>query len=313
MQAFIIYSPAGSDEIYRSDSLVDDNGCGALTFGQGVRLRTWLDECHPSMPVAEKPTDYEHYSEAISTVAKTFGPLGGKAVICRQITGEFHKFDFETMVRRYFAMFPGMFCFAFYHPRYNYWMGASPELLVESTGEHTARTRALAGTRRREPGDTAPYTWDEKNIHEHKVVTADICSRIEAMGPQWQAVPQATEEFDYGNIAHLRTPIEIKCSQGKAIVSDIADAIHPTPAVGGFPRDKAIETIAGLEETPRGYYGGIISTPGQAYVMLRCVHFDSRCWCIYTGSGVTGASSAADEWDETQAKAAPLINLLNDF
>lgn len=309
MEPFVIFSPANSNDVFCCNALLADDGSGTLTFEGGLTIRPWLDECYKAMPVNEQTTSFENYSLSIDSVVRTFGPLGGKAVICRQITGKFKNFDFKVLTRRYFSMFPDMFCFAFYHPRYNFWMGASPELLVESTGPHTARTRALAGTRRN--GLDEP--WDEKNLNEHRVVSDDICRRIEALGTQWKAVPRRPVEFPYGEIAHLCTPIDIECVAEPIDISMVANAIHPTPAVGGYPRQKAIETIAKLESSPRAYYGGIISTPSTAYVMLRCVHFDSHNWCVYTGSGVTGASTSLDEWNETEAKAAPLVNLLNAF
>lgn len=94
---------------------------------------------------------------------------------------------------------------------------------------------------------------------------------------------------------------------------EIIGAIHPTAAVGGYPVATAIEEIDRTESFPRYFYGGTLVTPRLAYVVLRCVHFDAQRWCVYTGSGITADSDPADEWGETQAKAAPLLDILKKY
>ena len=308
-RAFVLYSPAGESEIYRNDNLLSDSG-GRLVFDGGIEIRPWLDTDYGRMTVPANGTPRQNYSMAVDKVAADFHDIHGKAVVCRQICGGFANFNLEAMAGKYFAGFEDMFCFAFYHPRYNYWMGASPELLVEAIDGQHARTRALAGTR----PSSEHGAWDAKNLEEHTIVVKDICSRVSAIGDGWVAEPQPRGELPYGSIAHLCTPIIIQREgDGDFPLGNVVKAIHPTPAVGGFPRAKALEAIKTLESAPRYYYGGVFTIPGCAYVMLRCVHFDRTHWCIYSGSGVTGESNSADEWIETEAKAKPLVDLLNSF
>ena len=282
----------------------------ALQFGAAsVHPWTGLSFSQP-MEVCPESTSEADYKADIRAVVEGLRARGGKTVICRQICGTFADFDLDAMVDRYFNLFPGMFCFCFYHPVTGYWMGASPELLLTVRGSKLeASTRALAGTRRRGAADC----WSRKNIEEHEMVTADMCRRITDL--DLQAVSGERYNFAYGDIEHLCTPIDIKGDLRGVSLSRIIDAIHPTPAVGGYPRPQALADIAATEHWPRNCYGGYISLRNGddtiVYVVLRCVHFDRHKWAVYTGSGITADSDADDEWRETAAKAAPLLSILS--
>ena len=192
-------------------------------------------------------------------------------------------------------------------------MGASPELLLEEKSDKLVYTRALAGTRR--SGCQEP--WSNKNIEEHTLVVDDICRRVADAGNGINAIAETRYNFRYGRIEHLCTPIRIEKATGKLSVDDIIARIHPTAAVCGFPCDVAMTEIARAERNPRNYYGGVITVRhnglSTAYVVLRCVHFDSSHWAVYTGSGITAASDPIDEWQETDDKAAPLISILSKY
>ncbi len=287
-----------------------------LRFG-GAKVSPW-PSCsfsqEKSMSVPACSTPKEDYVRTINDIKAKLEVRGGKTVLSRQICGTFKVFDPEAVMEEYFASFPDMFCFMFSHPSTGYWMGASPELLLEVIGDKLAKTRALAGTR---PADTIGR-WSEKNIEEHRIVVEDICLRINALETPAKAEALEPYNFSYGVVEHLCTPIAIRnVADGVFPAEDVIAAIHPTPAVCGFPRPDAMRDIAEAETTPRNCYGGLITVPGNngplAYVVLRCVHFDERNWAVYTGSGITAASDAFDEWNETAAKATPLIELLNKY
>ena len=136
------------------------------------------------------------------------------------------------------------------------------------------------------------------------MVIDDIRSNIRELYPTWNCDVKETATLRYGKIEHLCTSIELHCGEkGSITVGKVAKALHPTAAVCGLPRDIAVKNIDRLEQFDRRFYAGLISTADTAYVILRCVHFDSNHWCIYSGSGITGQSVADDEWAETQAKS----------
>lgn len=305
-QPFILYRLPGENEYHLAPDInVEPAGLSA----EGVNISTWLDQPFDSMTVETQSTSRQRYSDTVREASARAGKRNGKTVIVREICGVFHNFKPIEMAEKYFANFPGMFCFLFYHPSTAYWMGASPELLVTVDG-HEGRTRALAGTRRA----SAIGDWDGKNLAEHQMVVDDIRQNIASLGQEWTCQPLERNTLRYKDIEHLCTPISLKYNgEGEMPIGRAITALHPTAAVGGFPRETAIADIESLEDRPRKFYASVISTKTTAYVVLRCVHFDERNWCVYTGSGITGLSQADDEWDETQAKAAPLLSILNKY
>ena len=285
---------------------VDAEGC-ALNAGQ-LRIAAWPGSKPMPYAVCTESTDKEQYCRAVRMASQSALKRKGKTVIVRQICGTFRHFDPTALANEYFDGFERMFCFIFYHPLSGWWMGASPELLVEYRPDGKLASRALAGTR---PAGIA-MPWDVKNIEEHNMVTADIIERINTLGDDWAAHAEARTTLPYGAIEHLCTPVTISPSGSNALAK-AASALHPTPAVGGLPRNEAMADISRLETAPRLFYGGTACTPDKAYVILRCVHFDSEHWCVYSGSGITPLSDPLDEWAETEAKAKPLVNILKKY
>jgi len=293
-----------SMKVYTDASLTDK----VLSFGD-IHISQWLSGNIGLLRVDNKSTSYEDYSKAIVEAAQHSADRNGKTVIARTICGSFKHFSPLEMARKYFKAFPTMFCFMFYHPRTGYWMSASPELLAEFNGNKGA-TRALAGTR---PA-CENTLWDVKNMAEHEMVVRDIRQRIRDLGADWSCIAKDSHNLRYGNIEHLCTPMEIAYhGETDADISTVISALNPTPAVGGFPRNEGLADIAAIEPIQRKFYGGVIHNNTLAYIILRCVHFDHRYWCVYTGSGITGLSTPEAEWAETEAKAKPLINLLSLF
>lgn len=281
----------------------DYDGC---TLGCGsFEASLWPGEKADTIAVCRQSTPREQYFADVRAITAALRRRGGKTVLSRRICGTFKHFDLEAIAEKYFADFADMFCFLFHHPATGYWMGASPELLLD--WQSTAyRTRALAGTRPVEKsGD-----WDDKNLQEHAIVVDDICNRINQL--EMATSCSALSELSYGAVAHLCTEIAI-ATPCPTDPQTIIAAIHPTPALAGYPRADALADIERYETSPRYFYGGSLCVPGLCYAALRCVNFDAEHWCVYTGSGITADSDAALEWDETEAKAAPLTNLLKKF
>lgn len=278
-----------------------------LTFGDAV-VRPWPGTPVSDMSVCPESTPEEEYIGAVSELAGSLRASRGKTVVCRQICGRRSAEEIIAGAERYFDRFPDMFCFIFWHPATKWWLGASPELLLESLSACEAMTRSLAGT---QPAGAGP--WSAKNREEHRFVVDDIMARLSGVVPPVEAVALAPASLRYGSIEHLCTPVRV-CSSAPLPFSEIIEAIHPTPAVCGFPRTDAMRRIDRAESWPRNCYGGYITVPTPrgpvAYVILRCVHFDGERWAVYTGSGITGDSDAADEWAETRAKARPLLDLV---
>lgn len=270
-----------------------------------VRIEPW-GGCSGDMPVPELSTDKADYCARMASLIEGLRRRQGKAVVCRTICGNSESLDPAAIAEAYFPLFPATLRFLFRTPS-GYWIGASPELLLDEDGD-AYRTRALAGTRR--AGTRGP--WSEKNIAEHEFVVRDMTATLSRFSVAVDI--GKAETLPYGPVEHLCTRILVAGDPGSG--ARIAAALHPTAAIAGYPRTEALSEIAAFETTARGYYTGTITIPlgpdrSLTYVILRTAHFDSHRWCVYTGSGITAASDPDDEWDETAAKAEPLVGVLS--
>lgn len=266
-----------------------------------------------AMPVCPASTPKEQYIRSVSELIEILKKRGGKTVICRNICGHFGDFDLSEIFRSYLDTSIGKNCVTFllWHPEMNFWMGSTPELILERLANGTYRTIALAGTRHH----SIKSEWDPKNIEEHKIVVNDIENRLKLTGLDFLHSPM--QELAYGPVTHLVTEFVSKFvdeGHDRLFFDSIAEEIEPTPALAGYPRARAISEIERFEAWPRYLYAGCLNIAEvrliMTYGIIRCVHFDKEKWSVYTGSGVTPDSCAADEWEETRIKALPLLECL---
>lgn len=194
------------------------------------------------------------------------------------------------------------------------WTGATPELLCR-VRHGVVETVALAGSIGRgqdAAGDdnlAARILADPKERHEHAVVVealeqglAPFCTSLEA--------PREPEVVRLPNIQHLRTPMRgaLRCNQSALTV---AAALHPTPAVGGWPRADALAAITRIEGMDRGWYAGPIGRvdldgEGEFAVGLRAALIGGAQARLYAGAGIVDGSNPMREWLETETKFRPL-------
>ncbi len=178
------------------------------------------------------------------------------------------------------------------------WFGATPEILLAGEGLRW-RTMALAGTKKAD--DQEP--WDEKNIEEQGIVAryiqerlAPFCRDIDAEGPRASRA---------GAVQHLRTDFSFTLAGG-ASPADVAEALHPTPAVCGVPKEEASRFIQASEGCQRRYYAGFLGpwsgSRGALYVNLRCMELAQDSVALYAGGGLLASSSLEKEWQETCQK-----------
>lgn len=254
-------------------------------------------------------TDRNDYLRRVNLLIKQLKNRGGKTVFSKVVAGQTDNLIWSDIIDDYFLMFQSTFRYAYYLPETGFWLGASPEILLESVhGANTISTMSLAGTRNITNIDKP---WDIKNKEEHDIVTQYIVDSLHRLGII--TTVSAYENVAYGTIEHLCNRITgLKTEQ--VDLYDIANQLSPTPALAGFPLSDAINDICRFESHPRHCYGGYIAindiTGFCAYVNLRCVHFNHTNYCIYGGGGITALSNAIDEWNETEAKISRLRNLI---
>lgn len=285
----------------------------------GFLVSPWLGSYAEAVDVAAAPagreadgpwqrsTGRDSYLESTSALIATLKRRGGKCVRMRGICSAGRVLDLNAAVAEVFDRFPAAFCHCYYTPATGLWVGATPELLLDCSGGRV-RTMSLAGTR----AAATPGGWDDKNVREQAFVTDFIRDVFRSL--YLAPVISEPKTLRYGAIEHICTRIEAEVPRGYD-PSALIDALSPTPAVAGLPRDTALAEIVAIEDTPRRCYAGWVAVRSaeglKAFVNLRCAQLSAGGWCVYTGGGITADSDAASEWRETEAKAAPLLDILN--
>lgn len=206
-----------------------------------------------------------------------------------------------------------------FEPRpYHAFYGATPELLIQTSGHHF-KTMALAGSMPRgdNPGqDVAKIRKllnSDKDRHEHALVVDSIKRRMGVYASELD-FPEDPQIYTLNYIHHLLTPIQGYLKQ-RAGVLPLVEALHPTPALGGSPRDLALEFIRQAEPVPRGWYAGPVGwidahMDGEFAVGIRsAVAQDRRVW-LYAGAGIVAESDPQKEWLETSLKFQPMFRAL---
>jgi menaquinone-specific isochorismate synthase len=197
-------------------------------------------------------------------------------------------------------------------------LGASPELLVRREGQR-ASTVALAGSIRRSADPAVDGHLGEqllrsaKDREEHAIVARRIERTLSAHAV-WVAAAPEPELVRMANVQHLGTPIRAQLAEPRGAL-DLVGMLHPTPAVGGEPRDVALRLIPALEGMDRGWYAGAIgwsdaAEDGEFCVGLRCALLDGRLARCYAGVGVVRDSDPAAELAETEVKLEALLPIL---
>jgi isochorismate synthase len=185
------------------------------------------------------------------------------------------------------------------------WLTATPELLISLEGD-TIRSASLAGTK----PVSNEIPWGEKEKVEQQMVTDYIYNILAHNCIDLETTP--TEEVIAGNVAHLKTQFKGTLNTG---MYQILNDLHPTPAVCGLPKDKALEFIKDMELHQRKYYSGYLGPCNmngktEWYVNLRCAELFVGRANIFIGCGVTADSIPEKEWNETIMKAQTLLSVI---
>lgn len=259
-----------------------------------------------NIPIATTKDAYLKAFNAYTTLMKE-GKIH-KAILSRIIhihkPTNFNELDyFQTLKNAY----PNTLVYLSYHPQFGMWMGASPELLLKKHQQQYA-IAALAGTQK--INDNATYTWRFKEQEEHKMV-ADYIADVFKRNHLSLIEKTNMETIVAGEVVHLKTSFSFKDNQQVAIENLLND-LHPTPAVGGLPKQESIDCILQYEGYDRAYYTGYLGITdfnnlADFYVNLRCMQLFKNKIIIYVGGGITAASNAEEEWIETTLKSKTLL------
>ena len=205
-------------------------------------------------------------------------------------------------------------CFIFgYEKDGRTFVGASPEILVRHRGSEIL-SYALAGTA---PKD-GPNAWteeqlltSEKNLIEHNIVRDRIVNTMKQITPD--VTVGETGIMELSHLYHLRTIIIAKDST-KSLVEWVK-ILHPTPALGGEPREKALALLQEYESHERGMYAapfGFMKDMGDGIVVvaIRSALIMDNVLYAYAGCGVVADSDTDEEYAETNNKMRTILDAL---
>jgi menaquinone-specific isochorismate synthase len=198
-------------------------------------------------------------------------------------------------------------------------IGASPELLYYREGrklqsEAIAGTRTRGQTSREDQGFGEELLGSEKDLREHRYVVDSVKDAFVSLTPpSLHCNNMSVSLLKLARIQHLIARFDIKL---KDSVSDaeLIETLHPTAAVGGYPRDKAVEEIGRLEGFNRGWYaapvGWVKQDAAKFVVAIRCGLVKDNCLNLYSGAGIVRGSIPDNEWDEMNNKIDMFLSVL---
>jgi len=248
-----------------------------------------------------------------SAVAAIHGGAFEKVVLAREVRVTAPRnFDVAATLRHLRSAHQASFVFGCWHGR-SAFVGASPELLVGAEG-HEVHASSLAGSASRgatEDDDAAlaaRLLASGKDRAEHEIVRRAICAGLAIFcddviardEPSLLSLPQ---------VHHLHTDVRARLREGHTLLQLVAQ-LHPTPAVGGAPRDAALDFIREHEQLDRGWYaapiGWLQQGRGEFAVALRSALVTASEALLFAGSGIVADSDPDEEYVESQLKLRPM-------
>lgn len=252
-----------------------------------------------------------------------------KVVLSRKIEVQITD-DPLLLFQRILKNYSTAFRYIWYHPKVGIWLGATPEILLKSSG-HQFTTMSLAGTQ--SSLEFEKPQWTDKELNEQHVVTDYIINALKAVA--LSVNQEETETVKAGKLWHLRT--KLKGTFAPNAFGEVLAAIHPTPAVCGIPLKAAERFIRENESYDRTFYTGFLGElnfksnvlrnknrrnqensayrsvlkSSELFVNLRCMQVYDNKVDIYVGGGITKDSNPEREWQETVSKSSTMRSVLS--
>ncbi len=251
----------------------------------------------------------QHVLLTKKTIAFIQQKAAEKIVISRKETIKNNQFKVLESFKRMLKNYQNAMVYLWFHPNIGCWMGASPERLIHIQNNQF-KTMALAATQTFV--NTTNVTWKQKEQQEQQFVTNYILNTIESSIGEIEVSDPYTVKA--GNLLHIRTDILGKLKSEKKL-GELINALHPTPAVCGLPKQIATNFILEKENYDRKFYTGYLGELNvhkktNLYVNLRCMEVEVNSITLYIGGGITKDSVAEKEWSETVFKAEVMKTII---
>lgn len=204
--------------------------------------------------------------------------------------------------------------------QFNYmeaFISLTPERLFTLKGQNV-ESISLAGSIARGTDEASDQKLEDelatsdKLTREHNIVTKAIEEKLRPVLSELTISPLFTMKLPY--IQHRQATIKGILKETTTVL-ELIDLLHPTPAVGGIPHDKAKIKILEIEKEKRGYYAAPVGVLSQKFseiaVGIRSALIQGPKLTVYGGAGIVAGSEASEEWIETGTKMQPFIKVIN--
>ena len=265
--------------------------------------------------------DHRRWTELVNQVThEKFIKQTPKVVLSRLTQLEINeKVDPWMLLASWQGRNQNSFQFGFQFSPDSAFISCTPELLYRRR-QRELFTEALAGTTTRglneeEDAMLAQQLLDDsKNSHENQLVRKHI---VDALTPlsNYVGADESPKVFKLSHIQHLHRAIRAELKGG---VNDfqILQALHPTPAVGGLPKESAINFIRQREGYTRGWYAGACGYfnkhESEFAVAIRSALIEPGRINLFAGAGIVSGSEADAEWHELENKLATILSILTE-
>jgi isochorismate synthase len=293
----------------------DMNGIldGVSAVLAGVQKDGGAVGAHGAAPLQENDVtdDAAAWCDSVSSLTSAIAAgEAEKVVLARRVELQCQAgFDIPVALDRLRSRFPNCTVFAV-RDGDDCFLGATPEMLVRLEAGRV-RADCLAGSARRgtsEPEDDAigrALLADDKERREHAMVVRGLVESLREVCVAIDA-PRTPSLRKMANVQHLHTPIEARMP-GVRHVLELVERLHPTPAVGGLPKLRALCLIKDNERFDRGWYAGPIGWidaqgGGEFAVALRSALVQGRRAFLYAGCGIVSGSDPEREYEESRIK-----------
>ncbi|MGA8164344.1 MAG: chorismate-binding protein [Waddliaceae bacterium] len=200
---------------------------------------------------------------------------------------------------------------------YGFWnqeegmLGATPEYLFQ---HHDATVNVLACGGTCERSEVSRLAQDPKQRHEHALVVKGV---IESLSPFGNVTQGDIDILTLPTLCHLITPISMRPEHSTDFDS-LVHALHPTPAVGAFPKQAGMGWLKNYQTkmdrsrfgAPAGYVWRK-TEEASCYVAIRNAQWSQGQIHIGAGCGIVAQSRFDLEWQEIQLKLRSIKDLLS--
>ncbi|MDQ3072293.1 MAG: isochorismate synthase [Bacteroidota bacterium] len=298
---FIVTPFSGEPLVIRADE--------SITFSSFPDIRALL---HPEANV-QFTVSQAVFCSAVAHALKNIDGNDFRKVVLARAERLYLKKRFSPAALFYalLAEYPTAFVYVLFTPMHGLWMGASPELLLAVNGS-SVNTMSLAGTSRM-ASEREQVTFSPKENEEQQIVTSYIQKVLTKFCDSVVVKPKNTRQA--GRLLHYITEISGELAGSAPGLPALIKELHPTPAVGGTPKDEALAFLKQHEKLDRRLYSGylgpwLLEGNSTVFVNLRCMQLFTGLALLYAGAGIVKGSDPEKEWQETSDKMDTLRRFL---